>query len=127
MIEENPDRHFAGLGNFGKPSRDRFIEIDLAVLDEQMKSRRDEGLGAARDPEEVFRSHRRLLEFIAETAREVGYVGAGHADGEGDPHDTTFDMLIENVLHVLPPIRHVLALQGMRQRARCPPSVIILS
>ena len=55
VIEENADRHFPRLGNLGKPSRDGFVEIDLAVLDQKMKARRDEGLCAARDPEEMIR------------------------------------------------------------------------
>jgi hypothetical protein len=106
VIEENSNRHFSGLGNLGKPSRDGFVEIDLTVLDQKMKACRDEGLGAARDPEEIVRPHCRILEFLAEPAREVKYLRAGHADRQRNADHASLDVFIENSLNLCLPLTH---------------------
>ena len=98
MVEQNAHRHLCGLRHVGEPARYGLFEIDLALLDQQMKAGCHKGLGAAGNAKGVIGSHRDLLELVGKPAGEQRHLLARHADGERCADHASLDMLVQNGL-----------------------------
>ena len=80
MIEQDAYRHLRRLGHVRKPAGDGFLDIDLALFHKQVKTGRNESLGAAGDAERMVGPHGDFLELVRKSAGEQCHLLAGHAD-----------------------------------------------